>query len=58
MLRDKINISCLMFGISRTLVVISAASGANFSILSNTHQNSFLELSIPFLADEQSTITS
>ena len=38
---------------SRTLVVISAASGAIFSTLSSTDQNSFFRDSIPFLAEKK-----
>ena len=45
--------SYLIFGISRTLVVISAASGAIFSTLSSTDQNSFFRDSIPFLAEKR-----
>lgn len=40
----------LIFGISRTLVVISAASGAIFSIFSRIDQNSLFLDSMPFLA--------
>ena len=45
--------SYLIFGMSRTLVVISAASGAIFSTLSSTDQNSFFRDSIPFLAEKK-----
>ena len=52
---SEIHITYLTWGISRTLIVMSRASGVNFSTCSRTSQKSRLSRIIPFFAAQKIT---